>query len=135
MPTYYLLTSFVVRVVGGCGGFLVGRFVLDKDGSAQKIIFSAYRRLISIRTHQKAFNPFGYFKFIDVHPSAFVIYQKSLDEKESIYALHNFSHDTISFSLNEITETFSDLLSDLEVSPNEKITMTAYQVMWLKYKI
>ena len=109
--------------------------ILEKDGSSQKIIFSAYRRLISIRTNQKAFNPFGYFKFLDAHPSVFVIYQKSLDEKESIYALHNFSHDTISLSLDKRSETFSDLLSDLQVAPNETIIMQAYQVIWLKNKI
>ncbi|MBU0719802.1 sugar phosphorylase [bacterium] len=109
------------------------REMLESDGSMQKIVFSAYRRLISIRINEKAFNPFGKFVFYDIHTSLFCVYQHSLDEKESILAIHNFSNDTISFSLPESLEyPLSDLLTDTVVSAEDTVTINPYQMMWLK---
>ena len=38
---------------------------LSTDGNIEKLIFSAYKRLISIRINEKAFNPFGKFEFLE----------------------------------------------------------------------
>lgn len=107
---------------------------LSDDNSIEKIIFTAYRRLISIRINEKSFNPFGSFEFLSVHKSVFAIVQGSLDEREYILALHNFSNQMISFSLPQsIDAALCDLLSPQKISKeNRVVSMQAYQVMWLK---
>ena len=107
---------------------------LSDDNSIEKIIFTAYRRLISIRINEKSFNPFGSFEFFTLQKSVFAIRQDSLDKAESIIALHNFSNETVSFSLPKSIDTaLYDLLSPLKISKeNRVISMQAYQVMWLK---
>lgn len=108
--------------------------VLSEEGTVQRAVFLAYRRLISIRIHEKAFNPFGKFEFLNISKKIFAILQYSLDESENILALHNFSHDIISFVLPEVfIKDLQDLLSDANVKPSETITMQPYQIMWLKF--
>lgn len=107
--------------------------LLESDGSMEKVIFSAYRRLISIRINEKAFNPFGEFKFLDIHRALFSVHQYSLDKKESILAIHNFSNDTINFNLpKNFVYPLTDLLTELVISSGEIITIEPYQMMWLK---
>ncbi|QSZ42674.1 sugar phosphorylase [Sulfurimonas aquatica] len=107
--------------------------ILESDGSMEKIIFSAYRRLISIRTHEKAFNPHSKFAFYDFHKSVFAIFQESLDKSESILALHNFSNKEVDFDLGDDFDVdMNDLLSNKTVSKREKVKLLPYQIMWLK---
>ncbi len=107
---------------------------LTDDNSSEKIIFSAYKRLLSVRINEKAFNPFGAFEVFSLHNAVFAILQYSLDRSECIVALHNFSNENVSFSLpSSIMDGASDLLSSYELSKeNRVITMQAYQVMWLR---
>jgi sucrose phosphorylase len=107
---------------------------LNKDDTLEKMIFASYRRMISIRTNEKSFNPFGEFEFLDLHKSVFAILQHSLDKTESILALHNFSNDRIRFDLSDrFTNDFKDLISVKTIKADEDITLEAYQLMWLKY--
>ena len=111
--------------------FLVDR--LTNDGNFEKVIFNSYKRLISIRTNEKAFNPFGKFEFLDLHTSVFSIMQYSIDEKESILSINNFSNGTISFNLPEkINYPLVDLLTDTKIEKQTKIELEPYQVLWLK---
>lgn len=107
---------------------------LNTDGTVEKMIFSSYKRLISIRTSEKSFNPFGEFEFLDLHDSVFAILQHSLDKKESILALHNFSDDKIKFNLpKKCNKDLKDLLSPITFRPEDEVELERYQVMWLKY--
>jgi len=107
---------------------------LDTTGTIENIIFSSYRKLISIRTNERSFNPFGEFEFLSLHKSVFAILQHSLDKKESILAVHNFSSDKIHFKLpKKCKKDLKDLLSNTYVRPDEQINLEPYQVMWLKY--
>mgnify|MGYP002641070035 CR=1 FL=1 len=107
---------------------------LSSEGRLEKIIFSAYRRLISIRTNEKSFDPFGEFKFIDIQNGIFSILQHSLDKKESILALHNFCNEKVEFILpKDFNVELQDLLSKTIVHINEKTSLEPYQVMWLKF--
>ncbi|WP_373069916.1 sugar phosphorylase [Sulfurimonas sp.] len=107
---------------------------LNRDGTIENMIFSSYKKLISIRTDEKSFNPFGEFEFLDLHKSVFSILQHSLDKTESILALHNFSDDVVEFELpKKCTKPLSDLLSIQTLEPGDKVVLERYQVMWLKY--
>ena len=106
---------------------------LTNDGNFEKTIFASYKRLISIRTNEKAFNPFGKFEFLDLDESLFSIMQYSIDTKESILALNNFSNVTISLNLPDtINYPIVDLLSDRVIEKQTKIDIEPYQVLWFK---
>jgi sucrose phosphorylase len=107
---------------------------LNTDDTIEKMIFSSYRMMISIRTKQKAFNPFGEFEFLDLHKSVFSILQHSLDKTESILALHNFSNDKIELELsNRFNKSLKDLITNVVFEKSDSVILEPYQVMWLKY--
>jgi glucosylglycerate phosphorylase len=113
--------------------FLVEK--LSTDGNIEKSIFASYKKLISIRTHEKAFNPFGKFEFIDLGKSVFALIQYSVDKKESILVINNFANATISVMLPETTAyPLEDLLSDKRIDKATKIELEPYQVVWFKNK-
>lgn len=108
--------------------------LLSTDGNFEKTIFSSYKRLISIRIHEKAFNPFGKFEFLDLGESIFTILQHSVDDQEHILVLNNFSDKNASIVLPDyIGYPLADLLSDKIIDSPSTLEMEPYQVLWLKY--
>lgn len=108
--------------------------VLNTDGNPEKIIFSAYKRLISIRINEAAFNPFGNFEFLDLDKKLFAIIRHSVDEEEHVLAIHSFSQESMKVKLpKELIKNATDLLSDKKYMINTKIEIEPYQVLWLKF--
>jgi len=108
--------------------------LLITDGNSEKIIFSSYKRLISIRINEAAFNPFGKFEFLDLDKKLFVILRHSVDEEEHILAIHSFSKEKMTIKLpKELTKNATDLLSDKKYMINTEIEIDPYQVLWLKF--
>ena len=108
--------------------------VLSTDGNSEKIIFSAYKRLISIRINEAAFNPFGKFEFLNLDKKLFAILRHSVDEEEHILAFHSFSQESIKVKLpKELIKNATDLLSDKKYMINTQIEIEPYQVLWLKF--
>jgi len=108
--------------------------LLTTDGNPEKIIFSAYKRLISIRINEAAFNPFGKFEFLDLDKKLFAILRHSVNEEEHILAIHSFSQESMKLRLpKELTKNAIDLLSDKKYIINTEIEIEPYQVLWLKF--
>lgn len=106
---------------------------LSEQSNPSKIIFDSYRRLISIRISEKAFNPFGNFSFFDVDPRLFVLQQACSENKEYVLAIHNFSNEQVKCTIpEEITLPLKDLLSSYEVDKTRVVLLEPYQMMWLK---
>ena len=106
---------------------------LSTQGSLPKSIFDSMKKLISIRTHEAAFNPFGRFEFFDIDPRLFTIYQVCSKDEEEIFAIHNFANETVQCTLPFSKEyPCIDLISGKEFDDGETITLEAYQMMWLK---
>ena len=106
---------------------------LSREGSLSKIIFDSYRRLISIRINEKAFNPFGHFYFLDLDPRLFVVVRGCMENIERILAIHNFSNEQVKCTIpDEIPLPLKDLLSLYEVDETREILLEPYQIMWLK---
>ena len=106
---------------------------LSQQGNLPKTMFDSYKRLISIRTNEKAFNPFGNFVFFDLDPRLFVIEQGCSKNKERVLAVHNFSNEEVIFTIpDEITLPLNDLLTTYEVDASKKVVLEPYQMMWLK---
>jgi sucrose phosphorylase len=105
---------------------------LNKEGKLPKTLFDSYKRLISIRTNEKAFNPFGYFEFYDLGSKLFCLEQTCCQKEEFILAIHNFSHENIECQLPEkFSMDLTDLLSNKTITTKE-LTIFPYQMMWLK---
>ncbi len=106
---------------------------LSTQGSLAKTMLDCYKRLISIRINEVAFNPFGTFRFFDIDTRLFVLEQGCVNHEEFILVIHNFSDETVTCKIpDEITFTLSDLLSPYEVDETRKVTLEPYQMMWLK---
>lgn len=106
---------------------------LQRPGSIEQMLFNSYKRLISIRINEQAFNPFGSFEILSLHPKVFAILQKCCDGDEDILALHNVSAQEITIELPEefATEAF-DLITLHQYAPFEHVHLAAYGIQWLK---
>jgi len=106
---------------------------LAGEGGLPKTMFDSYKRLISIRINEMAFNPFGEFVFYDLDPRLFVLIQYSRDKQEKILVVHNFSNEIVEVSLpSDIATPLHDLLSNYEIYTDQEIVLQPYQMMWLK---
>lgn len=118
---------------------------LTTQGTLHKTMFDSFKRLISIRTSETAFNPFGEFEFFDLDPRVFVIDQTCDNGKYRVLALHNFSNDIVTFEIPQkvslplcdlINASCTNFLYDNEKEKQSRqITLEPYQIMWLKGKI
>jgi sucrose phosphorylase len=106
---------------------------LSMQGRLAKTIFDSYKRLISIRIHEDAFNPFGPFRFHEIDTRLFAIEQGSYDKPDRVLALHNFSNETVTCSIpDSVSLPLNDLLSPLVLNDTREVTLEPYQMMWLK---
>jgi len=106
---------------------------LSEQGNLAKTMLDSYKRLISIRSNESAFNPHGGFHFLDIDTRLFVIVQISIDEQERIIVIHNFSAEEVVCTLpNEIALPVQDILSSYEADESRELKLEPYQMMWLK---
>jgi glucosylglycerate phosphorylase len=106
---------------------------LSTDGTLAKTILDSYKRLISIRINEKAFNPFGTFQIFDLGARIFAVKQDSPDGDNFVLAIHNFSNEELICKIpDEISVDLNDLLSSYEVTRNRIVKLDPYQMMWLK---
>ena len=114
---------------------------LSKLGSLSKTIFDTFKRMISIRINEEAFNPFGEFNFLTLDSRVFAIEQFDIKKTTRILTLHNFSNEEVNITLpKEIQLPLCDILSsnfcdDSMQKNTDTITLEPYQIMWLKGKI
>jgi sucrose phosphorylase len=106
---------------------------LGTQGSLAKTMFDSYKRLISIRISEPAFNPYGGFRFFDLDKGLFTMEQEDLGGKEHVFIVHNFTNERLTCTIpDEIPLPLSDLLSPFELDETRELSLEAYQMMWLK---
>ncbi len=106
---------------------------LSQDGHIEKMIFTVYKKLLSIKIHETAFNPFGEFEFLNIHSGIFAILRHAKDKQQSILALHNFTNNDIKLRLsNDLVYPLYDILANNKTYEAGDITIASYQSMWLK---
>jgi len=114
---------------------------LSTLGSLAKTIFDSYKRMISIRINEDAFNPFTKFVFLELDERVFIIDKFSVNNEDRILALNNYSNEEVTITLpKEIKLPLQDILCSNFCEENSEkkeltITLEPYQVMWLKGKI
>lgn len=109
--------------------------VLEKDGTLERGVFYSYKRLLSIRTSEKAFNPFGAFHFKNLDERLFIIHHMSIDCSENIFAIHNVSDQEVTLTLPDyITLPAFELVNDTTIT-SDTFTLQAYDICWIKCKV
>ena len=108
---------------------------LANPGSPQAQVMSQMRARLQIRRKQSAFHPNAtQFTLPTVDERVFGVWRQGLDRRQSIFALHNVSAETVTISdtaLNLIADlTWIDLLSGDQIG-NGDITLAPYQCRWI----
>ncbi len=111
------------------------RAQLANPGSPQAQVMSQMRFRLQIRRAQAAFHPNAtQFTLPSVDDRVFGLWRQSLDRRQSIFALHNVSADTVT-----VPETALNLIADLEWTDllsgdligGGDITLAPYQCRWI----
>lgn len=103
---------------------------LNSTSSIRNKVFNSYKKLLEIRTSEKAFNPFGnaeYFKFSN--DQVFVI--KRNFKNEAVFCVYNFSNQPLKIDAMEAEVV--NLISK-EIIKETSWTLKPYQFLWLKKK-
>jgi len=105
---------------------------LNDQTSLGSAVFNAYKRLLSIRITERAFNPFGPFVFLYLHRSLFCVHHESSDLHDHILTVHNFSDSDVSFDLPDYFHPGAvDLVTNRPIDQLHT-TIAPYAVLWIK---
>jgi len=108
---------------------------LLEEGTLPRRVFLAYKRLLSVRINESAFDPFGPFFFHELHPKLFCIHNDSRTLDNHILAVHNFSDEPVTFTLPDfVLLPATECIADVPV-PEGEVTIEGYGVMWIKCRI
>jgi len=112
------------------------RELLDGGTSNQALVFGEMKRMIAIRAQQPAFHPNATQFTLRLGDQLFGFWRQSLDRRQSIFAVHNLSDETVAIpamTLNLIEgESWQDLLAaDDRFEIDRDIIFAPYQCRWI----
>lgn len=100
---------------------------ISSKGSLRNSIFTPYKNLLSVRTQQTAFNPFGTAEYKQVDEKVFII--KRAHNGETIVCIYNFSDTSI--KMKAVYKNVIDLVQKKELTQNNW-EIAPYQFYWYK---
>jgi len=109
----------------------------DPDTNTSRV-FSQMKQIITSRWHHPAFHPFGGQKVYDLGNDIFCIERWDPDETEHVLVIANVTSKTKEIELTDYdlplksSNPSSDILSGKEILSSGKMTLSAYQVVWIK---
>ena len=109
------------------------RQILRDEGSAQRMVFEGYQKLLAVRTRQPAFHPDAEQSVIDVgHDSLIAIARTSRDGSQQILTLANVADEAVQVDLSSLGDVAvdRDLLSGRLVDDG-RYEVAAYDIAWL----
>ncbi len=109
---------------------------LENSDSREYKIFTEFTKLIYKRKSEKAFHPNGKQEVLFLRKGIFSLLRTSPDGKGKIIALHNVTDNIqesclIKNQYNLNKKQYYDIISE-KIIDIEKISLTPYQIMWLK---
>ncbi len=106
--------------------------LLEEECGLEHIIYKRYKHILSIRINESAFNPFNKFEVLDFGNKAFAIKRHAENENDTIWAIFNFCGYEVQITLpDECGEHLVDIITHAK-SNGKKLTLDAYQFVWLK---
>jgi len=105
------------------------------EGSLPRRVYLAYKRLLSVRINENAFDPFGPFLFLDLHPGLFCIHRENRELDSHILTIHNFRGEEVTFTLPDyVVLPSTECLRNVQVTTGT-VTIEKYGVMWIKCRV
>jgi len=103
-------------------------------------VFNELRRLVKIRTKQKAFHPNATQFTLHLGNGIFGIWRQSVDHEQSLFAIHNLTNQEQELFLYNVnltcTETWTDLIAwDTIDLTDDVVILKPYQCMWVTNKV
>jgi sucrose phosphorylase len=104
-------------------------------------VFEGYKKLLTIRRQESAFDPHGEQIILDTPVSVFGVYRRARQAERGFFCLTNFSAETCDFDLHtgnveeNMVDQYCDLLSGKTFQLSKKgihLVMEPYQILWLK---
>ena len=113
--------------------------LLDDPTSTQSKVLAALSHRLRIRAKQPAFHPNATQFTMPLGDSVFGVWRQSLDRRQSIFALHNVTNQSVAlshFSMNLIEdEIWYDLISGDVIDMHQgALTLAPYQCSWITNK-
>jgi len=110
--------------------------LLDDQQSHHALVFEELKRLLDIRSQQKAFHPNAVQFTLHLGEKIFGYWRQSHDRQQSIFCISNISAETQALVLSDInlisTDDWIDLISGLPlVSQNMELELAPYQTLWI----
>lgn len=105
--------------------------LINSEGNKENIIFKNYQSMLSIRTSQKAFSPFGTFEILELDDKVFAILRHGPQNKNHILALHNCSNENIIVKAPKLFENSKELIRGINIK-DSIVKLEPFQVAWLK---
>jgi sucrose phosphorylase len=109
------------------------RAILGDEGSAQRMVFDGYQKLLSLRAKQPAFHPDAEQTVVDVgHDSIIAFVRVSQDRSQRVLVLANVGDEAVQVDLARLDDpTYErDLLSGRPVS-RDGYELESYDIAWL----
>ena len=101
---------------------------ISKEGSLRNQVFTFYKKILNIRTHQKTFNPLGKATYINVENNkVFVI--KREHQGETVFSINNFSNKKV--EIKSLSSKVFDLINNSELK-KEIWEIEPYGFSWFK---
>ncbi|PHS52224.1 MAG: sugar phosphorylase [Lutibacter sp.] len=100
---------------------------LNTQGSLRNKVFTTYKQLLSIRTKETAFNPYGEATYKNINNNVFII--KRQHNQETIFTIYNFSN--LPVKIDALAVNVFDLLNK-KVVDESVWEIAPYQFNWYK---
>jgi sucrose phosphorylase len=107
---------------------------LNEEGSLRSIIFNEYKKLLSIRKEEDAFDPYGEFEVLDAEDGLFVLLRKSKSDNFDILSINNFTDMPISYKLPSFIKDGAICLINEKEVVGVNVEVAPYETLWIKYK-
>jgi sucrose phosphorylase len=114
---------------------------LADETSPHAIVLNELKRLISIRRRQTAFHPNAIqYTLHPLNRALFAFWRQSLTRDQSIFSVHNLSHQPQELNLSDlnlvVTDEWHDLISGHHFTEAETTyTLQPYQSVWITNKV
>lgn len=122
----------------------INRHIWDADQLESKLagdthharVFQALTNLLKIRRQQTAFHPNATMFTLHTGEQVFAFWRQSIDRRQSIFAIYNFSDQPQSLPLSELNLTLTDCWTDLISGERyddrgAQLRLMPYQFVWL----
>ena len=109
---------------------------LDNPDSDHRAVFDSLTSLIALRKAQPAFHPNATQFTLHLGNALFGFWRQSLDRKQSLFCVHNLTHEKQVLPLSRLNlvlnQSWRELISETRIDDNtQEWVLMPYQTLWI----